>query len=820
LELLQLMNPKSLRILEYPKVLDHLAQYTSFSAGRELALALTPTGDFDEVARRQQETAEAKDWIAAKGDVSLGGARDIRNHIKLATIGAVLPPADLLEVSDTLRAARFLRKDIERLGERMPLLFRVTRRMSELPDLVRAITEAINDSAEVVDTASPDLARIRRELSVARSQVMERLNRLLGSGDARKYLQDAIITERDGRFVVPIKAEFKGRIPGLVHDVSASGATIFVEPLAVVEAGNRVRQLISEEQREVERILRVLSGEVAARADDLRETVGALADLDLALAKGRYAFALRATAPELMRVRTRSFEERRKAARKQGDGAETEDPYALVNGPRLKYLRARHPLLDPEKVVPIDVYDGEDFRILLITGPNTGGKTVALKTVGLLSLMVQAGMQIPAADGSCLTPFSGVYADIGDEQSIEQSLSTFSSHMSNIIEILRQSDARSLVLLDELGAGTDPVEGAALARSILETFLERKCLVVATTHYSELKAFAYATPGVANASVEFNVDTLSPTYELTIGLPGRSNAFAIAQRLGLAGPVLDRARQWLSESDVALEAMLGDIKQAREATFAARADAEKRQRDITAAEDSLKRQMVDAERERVAIINRAREEAETELNLVREELRELRAELRRARKDMAAPSQVNTLMERMERLADDVAPEAPPPAVGAPGLDELEPGSRVRVASLNTIGEVLGVSGSNAEVQVGALRVKVPLSSLEPLDAAKAVVRMDQDIHVTPASDLAAVKTELDLRGERAEEALRLIEDYLDDAYLAGLSRVRIIHGKGTGALRKASRDLLASHPLVQAFRAGDRYEGDEGVTMVDLVRG
>lgn len=816
------MNPKSLRILEYPKVLDRLAEHTAFSAGRELALALTPTGDFDEVARRQQETAEAKDWIAAKGDVSLGGARDIRNHVKLATIGATLPPSDLLEVSDTLRAARFLRKDIERVGERMPLLFRITRRMSELPDLARAIVEAINDSAEVVDTASPDLARIRRDLSVARSQVMERLNRLLGSGDARKYLQDAIITERDGRFVVPIKAEFKGRIPGLVHDVSASGATIFVEPLAVVEAGNRVRQLISEEQREVERILRELSGRVADHADDLRETVGALADLDLALAKGRYAFALRATAPELMRVRTRSFEERRKAARKQGEGvsAEAEEAHALVNGPRFRYLRARHPLLDPGKVVPIDAYDGEDFRILLITGPNTGGKTVALKTVGLLSLMAQAGMQIPAADGSTLTPFSGIYADIGDEQSIEQSLSTFSSHMSNIIEILRQADARSLVLLDELGAGTDPVEGAALARSILETFLERKCLVVATTHYSELKAFAYATPGVANASVEFNVDTLSPTYELTIGLPGRSNAFAIAQRLGLAGPVLDRARQWLSESDLALEQMLGDIKQAREATFAARADAEKRQRDMLSAEDNLKRQMVDAERERVTIINRAREEAETELTLVREELRELRAELRRARKEMVAPSQVNALMERVERLADDVAPETPPPAVGAPGLAELEPGSRVRVASLNTIGEIIGVSNSSAEVQVGALRVKVPLTSLEPLEAGKVVVRMDQDIRVTPASDLAAVKTELDLRGERAEDALRLIEDYLDDAYLAGLSRVRIIHGKGTGALRKAARELLASHPLVQAFRAGDRYEGDEGVTMVDLVRG
>ncbi|MCW5882773.1 MAG: Smr/MutS family protein, partial [Anaerolineae bacterium] len=797
------MNAKSLRVLEFGKVLHLLAEYTAFSAGRELALALTPTGDFDEVARRQRETSEAKDWIARKGDVSLGGARDIRGHVRHAQIGAVLQPSELLEVSDTLRAARYLRKDIERLEVKLPLLYGITRRMSELPDLSQAITQAINDAAEVVDSASPDLARIRRELSIARAQVMERINRILNS-EARKYLQEALVTERDGRFVVPIKADFKGRIPGLVHDVSASGATLFVEPLAVVEAGNRVRQLLSEEQREIERILRELSGLVADRADALNETVMAMAELDLALAKGRYSFAIKAIAPELMRVRTRSFEDKRKAARKpKSDEEPTETPpkepeYPLVNAPRFKFVRARHPLLDPTKVVPIDIYNGEDFRILLITGPNTGGKTVALKTVGLLTVMTQAGLHIPAAEGSLITPFSGVYADIGDEQSIEQSLSTFSSHMSNIIEILRQSDARSLVLLDELGAGTDPVEGSALARAILETLLERRVTVVGTTHYSELKAFAYGTPGVVNSSVEFDINTLSPTYELTIGLPGRSNAFAIAERLGLSFAILERARKWLTEADVAMEDMLGDIKTAREATFAARADAEKRQREITEAETALKKRLAEAERERVEILNRARQEAEAELNRVREELKELRNELRRARKELATPTQVNALMDRVEQLADDVVPETPPPAFGAPRLEELVLGSQVRVASLNAMGEVISLNGAQAEVQVGALRVRVPVTSLEPLvPTAAPRARYEQDIRVTPANDLSAVGVELDLRGERAEDALRRVEDYLDDAYLAGLARVRIIHGKGTGALRKATRELLSSHPLV-----------------------
>ncbi len=812
------MNSRSLRVLEFDKVLAHLAEHTSFSAGHELALALTPSADFDEVARRQEETAQAKEWIAQKGDVSLGGARDIRGHIRHAVIGAVLQPTDLLEVADTLRAVRGLRKEMNRLEERLPHMAALMRRMSDRPALSQAIGEAINDSAEVVDTASPELSRIRRELTVARSQVMDRLHRLLGSTDARKYMQEAIITERDGRYVIPIKADFKGRIPGLVHDVSASGQTLFIEPLAVVEAGNKVRQLVGEEQREIERILRELTALVAQAADELSETVKALAELDMALAKGRYAFALRGVSPELMRARTRSFEERRKAARKNGETPD-EERYPIVNGPRFKYMRARHPLLNPATVVPIDIYVGDDFRILVVTGPNTGGKTVALKTVGLLTMMTQAGMQVPAAEGSAMTPFSGVYADIGDEQSIEQSLSTFSSHMSNIVEILRQVDNRSLVLLDELGAGTDPVEGSALARAILETFLERKITVVATTHYSELKAFAYGTTGVVNASVEFNVDTLSPTYELTIGLPGRSNAFAIAQRLGLSNPILQRAKQWLSDADVAMEDMLGDIKAAREATFAARAEAERRQKEVTEAEAALKERMAGAERERVAIINQAREEAERELSRVRQELQDMRAELRRARRDLAAPSEMNALMERVERLADDVAPEALPPMPAAPGLEQLEPGSPVRVATLGAVGEVIGINGATAEVQVGALRVKVPVTSLEPLAGGAKRGPMAPDIHVTTSAPQGDVKMELDLRGERAEEALRLIEDYLDDAYLAGLQKVRIIHGKGTGALRKASRELLASHPLVASFRSGDRYEGDEGVTVVEIVR-
>jgi len=538
------MESKYLETLEYPKVLERLARHTSFSAGRALALALEPAVEAAEVRERQQETSEARRLQDVKPDVSLGGARDVRPLVQRAYMGAMLLPADLLEVRETLIVGRSLKRTLGRLGASFPRLAGRAQWIEECSDLVNEIGRCINDRAEVVDAASPALTRIRAELAGARDRLMERLQRLLGS-ELAPYLQEALITQRGGRYVIPIRAEAKGRVQGIVHDQSASGATLFVEPLATVELNNRWRELELEEQHEVERILSALTGQLAECGGLVERTVQVLAELDLAFAKGRYSYELRAVEPRLW-----------EAGKPLGE-PEPKGPLTL--------LKARHPLLPAETVVPIDVWLGGDFDVLVVTGPNTGGKTVALKTVGLLSLMHQAGLHLPVDDGSTLPVFSGVYADIGDEQSIEQSLSTFSSHMRTIIDILRQAGAGSLVLLDELGAGTDPVEGSALARAIIRRLLERKLLAVATTHYSELKLFAYATPGVSNASVEFDVETLSPTYVLTIGLPGRSNALSIAKRLGLPQEVVDEARALVAPEALEADALLAEIKAAREA---------------------------------------------------------------------------------------------------------------------------------------------------------------------------------------------------------------------------------------------------------------
>ncbi len=813
-----LMNPKSLRALEYSKILDKLAAHSSFSAGRDLALALQPSTDFDEVTRRQRETSEAKDLLARRGNVTVGGARDVRPQARQARVGAILQPQDFLAIRDTLVAARTLRNTISRLADQLPLLNDTARRLEDCPRLVEAIDQVFNDAGEIVDHATPRLARIRHDLLAAEDRLRTRLDRLIASPEARKYLQEPLITQREGRYVIPLKAEFKGRIPGLIHDTSASGATLFVEPLAVVELGNRVRELQLEEQREIERILRELSNHVSTCADHIRQTVEALAALDLALAKANYSFALKAVEPELWPLQSsRGAEETwgRGHTETRGRG---ESPYPRVSAsprlpvsPTFHYVQARHPLLDPATVVPIDVHIGKDFRILVITGPNTGGKTVALKTVGLLTLMAQSGLHIPAQEGSGLTVFSGVYADIGDEQSIEQNLSTFSSHLTNIIDTLRQADARALVLLDELGAGTDPVEGSALARAILESLLERRITTLATTHYSELKAFAHATPGVQNASVEFDVETLSPTYELTIGLPGRSNAFAIAQRLGLQWPVLERAKHWLSESDLRIEDMLSEIRAARQEAVAARQTAEESRRTVGQAERELQARLAAVEAERREILNQARQQAGQELEAVREEIRRLRRQLDQARSREA----FTQALQEVEALREAVEPlPSPPRPAPVDGPREVQVGDTVWVESLKAQAQVIGLSNGQAEIALGAFRAKVPIESLE-IRSPSLVTEPEVRVTTTRPVD---VPLELNVIGQRAEEAVRQVENYLDQAALAGLARVRIVHGKGTGALRRAIRELLDKHPLVTSHRPGDRYEGEEGATVVELA--
>jgi DNA mismatch repair protein MutS2 len=810
------MNPKSLRTLEFDKILTRLADHASFSAGRELALALQPSTDFEEVVRRQGETTEAKDLLDRRGGVSLGGAHDVRPQVKRAAMDAALMPQELLDIRDTLVSGRTLRRMITRGVEvtsgharvnlvpplpksrvtacqGWPLLAETARQIEECPNLVAEIGRCINDQGEVVDEASPALARIRRDLRITHERLMTKLERLIASPKARSYLQEPLITQREGRYVIPIKAEFKGRLPGLVHDTSASGATLFIEPLAVVEMGNRWRELQLEEQKEIERILRELSAQVAAQGEAIIRTIEALAKLDLAFAKARYSQAIRGWPPELLR---------------------TSEPGASKDGPYLKLVRARHPLLPPDTVVPIDVHSGDEFRILILTGPNTGGKTVSLKTVGLLTLMAQAGLHLPTAEGSILSVFSGIYADIGDEQSIEQSLSTFSSHMTNIIDILEQADERSLVLLDELGAGTDPTEGSALARAILAHLLGRNITTLVATHYPELKIYAHVTPGVENACVEFDLETLSPTYELTIGLPGRSNALAIATRLGLSPALIEGAEEWLTSSDLELESLLAEIKTAREEAVTAREAAQMAQREAEGAERELKKRLVSLEAERREVLNQARRQAQEELTEVRKELGRIQAEMRRVAAVKEALAQT---AERVEELAEEVKPLAPPPKPPPAGIEELAVGDAVWVAGLGREGQVLALLGDEAEVQIGSFRAKVPLGELELKERKLRRVEWEPEVTVTTARPLE-VGLELNLRGLRVEEAMPRLDKYLDDAYLAGLPKVRIVHGKGTGTLRRLVREALGKHPLIASFRPGDRYEGGDGVTIAELV--
>ena len=787
------MEAKYLKTLEYDKILERLAQHTSFSAGRELALGLEPASDPGEVRRRQEETTEARALQDARPDLSLGGARDVRPLVGRARLAATLLPGDLLEIHDTLVSARTLKRSLTRLASQFPRLAAHAQWIEECTDLVNEIERCIDDRGEVQDSASPALARIRQELSVARDHLIERLQRLIGSNEVAPYLQEALITQRSGRYVIPIKAEAKSRVPGIVHDESASRATLFIEPLATVELNNRWRELELQEQHEIERILAALTARVAEDGELIERTVEMLARLDLAFAKGRYSYELRAVAPRLW-----------VAGQPAGD-PKPPAPLAL--------LRARHPLLAPETVVPIDVWLGGDFRVLVITGPNTGGKTVALKTVGLLALMHQAGLHLPVDADSILPVFDGVYADIGDEQSIEQSLSTFSSHMSTIIGILKRAGLGSLVLLDELGAGTDPVEGAALARAIIGALLSQEdLLAVATTHYSDLKLFAYATPGVSNASVEFDVETLSPTYELSIGLPGRSNALAIGRRLGLPEALVEEATALVAPADREADALLAEVKQAREEAQEALHRGREAQTEAEGLRQRLSRELAAIDETRRQAVEEARVQAQRELEAVRAELRAISAGLAT---ETLTQEWLRQASERMRQLEKQVRP-APPPAPRAPPAGGVEIGDTVLITSLGQTGELLSLDGDEAEVRVGSFRLRTRAAELELCHRA---APQPQSEPLAPRVATAPPPgMELDLRGQRVEEALPELDKYLDSAYLAGLPYVRIIHGKGTGTLRKVVREALAENPLVASYRSGEREEGGDGVTIAKLA--
>jgi len=827
------MDEKTLQILEFPKILERLAGYTAFGASAEMALNLRPTADIEEARLRQALTAEAIALLTTHPDLTIGGARDVREQVELAARGGVLSPAELLDVKSTLTAARSLARMFERLQNQFPRLAELAAQIPQPVGIIDAITRAISERGEILDSASPRLAEVRREMKIAHERILSKLQRMVSDPKNTPYLQEPIITQRDGRYVVPLRSEFKGRIRSIVHDQSQSGATLFVEPLAVVELNNQHREMQLAERDEERRILAELSRAVGMQAGAMLQAIQVIAELDLALAKGKYAEDLRAVEPRL-------HEFKRPASAHKWQA--TPHPGSII-----RLFQARHPLLDPATVTPIDVELDPDTYALVITGPNTGGKTVTLKTIGLLALMAQAGLHIPAHSGSEITLFESIYADIGDEQSIEQSLSTFSGHVTNIIRILEQADTHSLVILDELGAGTDPQEGAALARALLTHLLQRGITTLVTTHHPELKAFAHATPGVVNASVEFDLETLRPTYHLTIGLPGRSNALAIAQRLGMPDEIIQEARKELSPEEIRAEDLLNEIHHQRDRARQARQEAEKARQEAESLRASLSARLEAVEEERRRILEQARQEAQEQVEALQEEIRQARKELARARQPLealqAAEEKAAELEEQVEQPVEriELAAQVAPPGARR----SLRLGDKVRLRSLNTQGVITTLGEEEAEVQVGVLRIRSRLSDLQLASEAaesgaglvtardllsperrkmsserRAGLQGGGAASAKPAADLlpASPGMELDLRGQRAEEALDALDRYLDSAFLAGLPFVRIIHGKGTGRLREAVRQALQQHPNVRSYESGGDKEGGDGVTVAKLA--
>jgi DNA mismatch repair protein MutS2 len=801
--------PFATRTLEFDKIRARLAEHTAFSAGRELALALEPTADPAEAERRQAGTAEALKLADLKPELGLAGARDVRPQVQRAGLGGVLLPDELLDIAGVVRCSRRWRATLLRLADVFPTLAESGRRLSDHRPLLEEIEAAIAESGEVLDSASPELKRIRTALRAAHERVRTRLQEIITSAATRTALQDPIITERNGRFVVPVKAEARGKLRGIVHDQSASGQTLFVEPLEVVELGNRARQLQAEEQHEIERILRALSRLVAVEADELDQGVVALAELDLQVSKGRLAAAMRAGRPRLA-----SFEHR------------------TPNEPVIRLLQARHPLLGPG-AVPLDLELGAEFDLLIITGPNTGGKTVALKTIGLLTLMAQAGLQLPAAEGCLVTVFRSVHADIGDEQSIEQSLSTFSSHVSHIVEMLRDADDRSLVLLDELGAGTDPQEGSALARALLEHLRQRRVYCVATTHYSDLKLYAHTAPRVENASVEFDPATLGPTYRLLVGLPGRSNALEIATRLGLPRVIVDRARAALDPADVEAGNLLDQIQRERQAAQDARIAAERDRQAAAQARADLERRLAEAQRDRQRAWQQAEDASRQLLADLRRDVESLRAEAQRSRAEPAVRGQRQADAERLAARAASLAPVSapaevraapeplPPPELVLPA-GPLRVGAELVVPSLGVPGTITRLEPGEVEVDVRGIRVRLRPEELTgaraPSGRERAESRRDAPATLKLSDRPRDLALQLDLRGQRRDEAADELDRYLNDAYLSGLRSVRIVHGKGTGAVRQAVHQLLDTHPLVKRHTPATREAGGDGATEVELA--
>ncbi len=791
------MNEKTLRVLEYNKIKALLLEKAESQLGRELINGVKPRTNMDDILTLLDETDEALSILINRGSPPLFGIHNIGPEVRRVEIGGSLTPGALLKVSDSLRVSRslkeFIKDDKSDKASSYPIIEGLIRDLRVFKSLEDEINNAIISENEISDNASNTLRSIRRQILGKNEAIRSKLNSIINSQTHKKYLQDSIVTIREGRFVIPVKQENRGNIPGLVHDISSSGATVFVEPMAVVELNNELRELEIKEREEIARILAELSSMVAAEADAILNNQSILQYLDFVFAKGKLALDMKATKPSL---NDRGF---------------------------INIKKARHPILDVENVVPIDIYLGDEFTSLVITGPNTGGKTVTLKTVGLLTLMAQSGLHIPADYNSEIAVFDQIFADIGDEQSIEQSLSTFSSHMTNIVDILNNVGPNSLVLFDELGAGTDPTEGAALAMSILDHLLKMQVRTIATTHYSQLKLYALTTENVRNASVEFDVETLRPTYRLLIGVPGKSNAFEISRRLGLQDYIISYARDLISQENIEFEDVLQAIERDRIKTEESREEAERLKKEIEDLREDLAKEKEKTRRMREDTIRKAKEEARDILqeakiqsDLIISELRDISRQVDREKnrriqeaKDMLS-SQIDELDNFLVKDLLNVKSKKPP--------KNLKIGETVEVLSLNQKGEVLSRpdENGNVTVQVGIMKVNVHISTLRRTSG-EVEAKQEKKSKTLISSKSKTIKNELDIRGRTIEEAILELDKYIDDSYLAGFKEVYIIHGKGTGALREGLQSYFKQHRLIKSHRIGKYAEGGTGVTVLEI---
>ncbi len=792
------MNKKALSTLEYQKILGELRLKCACCVSRELTEQLLPFDELDDVRSELELTSEAETFFLRTGSSPVDDFPDMRSCLKRVNAVLHLSCEELLNIEKCLKAIRTAQEQLARAAQKptdpnSPLAGSTDRLASMAGGLMahRALEEEINrcilSEDEVADAASPALSRIRRQMRLANEKVRRKLNDMIHSTTYSKYLQDALVTIRNGRFVIPVKQEYRQNVPGLIHDQSGTGATLFIEPTAVVELGNEYKKLVMEEAAEVERILTELTEMIKPSANDIYADLMTLGEIDLCFAKAKLARDMKAVCPKL-----------------NAEG-------------RINIKKGRHPLIDREKVVPIDVRLGGDFTTLIVTGPNTGGKTVTLKTVGLFTLMAQSGMFVPAEYGTELAVFREVFADIGDEQSIEQSLSTFSSHMKNIVGILEDADEGALVLLDELGAGTDPVEGAALAQSILEELHSRGCRTAATTHYSEIKAFALTHEGMQNASMEFDVDRLCPTYRLFIGIPGKSNAFEISKRLGMSDYIIDNARQYLTQQDVDFETVLSQAESEKSKAERERLEAENARRELEALRADMRAERKKFETEKAEMRIKAKEEARRVIADAKREMEAAIMEIRQL-KDVDRREADRVIQQARDKAREKDSELYETPAekriAEGPVPKFVNPGQTVRVASLDKTGTVIGKpKNGEVPVQIGIIKLNVKLSDLREVQEQKAATAGSK-VEYSAAN---TVGLELDIRGLMVDDAKPVVDRYLDDCKRQSLNEVSIIHGKGTGALRQGIQAYLKNHPRVKSFRNGNYGEGDFGVTVVTL---